>query len=60
MDMMEQSQRRNKQVLQNLLKQIQADPLQPKWIKCPLCRKDWNKLGERGLCVDCETNCNDC
>lgn len=60
MDMMKRSQHWNEVCLNSILSKIQPDASQPKWVQCPTCKQEWNKLGETGVCLDCERKCNDC
>lgn len=45
---------RNKNILINILRNIQPDIKNPKWLLCPRCGSEWNRLGQTGCCIDCE------
>lgn len=48
----------NKQAVKRILGNLA--PEQGIWITCPTCKKEWNKLGPTGICVECEDKCNEC
>ena len=45
--------RKNKDALRNILAGVQPNPDCPVWVKCPECKREWNKLEANGKCLTC-------
>lgn len=55
MDLMEESMLKNREALSRI-----AEKIQPRWITCPQCKLQFNKLNAYGICLDCEVLCSGC
>lgn len=59
MGLLENSKYRNRSILHGIIKTIQENPENPKWIECPDCKVEWNKLTKAGICFNCSKNKGD-